>query len=228
MSCVDISHALWDDPAPRGPPQSFLDGCNIQMDDEDRLMAAILTKRHDMIPQLLTQLPDSYPSTVFGSFLESAVRMGDGESVRLIKRFLLGLRMNSAGSEAVRDEYLLGRSGFNIPKAISAAAETRNGRILDMLLDFSDASLPWPSHPAYNRRMQAAIRSGDSQILESVLLRHHRPSVQLATATMAAACHPKAAHMMSDLLRKFPNQRLDEGSTMANPLFISSSDQTAW
>jgi hypothetical protein len=40
MSYLDISKALWDELVPRAPSQAFIDGCNAQIDERDRLIAA--------------------------------------------------------------------------------------------------------------------------------------------------------------------------------------------
>lgn len=122
----------------------------------------------------------------------------------------------------VAKEYLLSdQSAFNISSAIEAAAENGSGRVLEMLLEFRYASLPVPSDTTYNHQTQAALRSGDENILGSVLIRIHQPSMALTTATIVSVCQPKSAHMIALLPDHFSKENIDTGYTRSCPLFIA-------
>jgi hypothetical protein len=176
---------------------------------------------------MISQLPDSKPSLVFGSFLESAVRMSDEESVRLIERYLLGLKLNTAGSESVRDQYLQGNSGASafLELLLRLRKQDRRGSWtcfstsvmpvslgLHILLTIDECG------PHFDPATHTPSKAYYCDTTNHQYSLGRRPSTQLTG--------PISAHLITDLLTAFPNQNLNKGTTMANPLFIAVNSKS--
>jgi hypothetical protein len=151
MSHPEVTEALWDEPAPRARSQEFFDACNKPLDASGKLMAAILTKHHLMVNNLLHEITDPSRHVACRSYLFTAVRLGDEDSVKLILRYLRGLNIQWRNNSTISDVYLVSDpSGFNMNDAICAAIAAEHEDILDHLLLFYATYMPMPKHGTYN------------------------------------------------------------------------------
>jgi hypothetical protein len=172
-----------------------------ELSKADEVIAAVAIADTRLVKKTLSQVAGDVSFSVFGSPLESAVRMGDLALLEAVMDVL-----GSKKSKRKKRALALESSAFGVEAATRIAIQVGRADMVAKLLECLQAHVSRPSKQLYTRLVDATIVSNKVDCLKAILAavpndQAHEPYA-VSTAVFSSACESARVECIAVLLKE--------------------------